>query len=550
MRLWGFGGFRTGDTDLVLNRATSTASSAAGALRVLRQAGLLAPVRPSRLTGMALAVLRYGITPTTAFVAGAVRHGDRVAVVDDNGATTYAELDARSNAAARMLSDRGINAGDRIALLARNSAEFLVALIALGKLGTTVVHLNTGFAGPALASALDDENVAAVVYDEEFTDLVSAGVTSRTGITTEEMTAAAKGDDSALPSPGHHGGQVILTSGTTGKAKGAERTAPGGLGGLESLTALLSAIPLRAAEPTVVAAPMFHTWGFAHLTIGGLLGSTLVVRRKFDAATTVADIADHKATALIVVPVMLQRIVDLKGDELSKHDTSSLRVVACSGSVLPVEVAQRFTKAFGDVIYNMYGSTEVAYATVATPQDLREAPGTVGRPLRGAVVRLVGDNGDEVGPGEAGRIFVGNPMTFQGYTSGGDKDRVEGLVATGDVGRFDEAGRLVVEGRDDDMIVSGGENIFPGQVEELLLARDDVDDVAVVGVPDEKFGARLVAHVVAANGRELDEEQIRGHVRDNLGRIYVPREVVLHDELPRNATGKVVKRELRQPSES
>jgi acyl-CoA synthetase (AMP-forming)/AMP-acid ligase II len=533
----------------VLNKVTTTATSATGALRVLRQAGLLAPVRPSRLTGMALAVMKYGITPTTAYVAGAVRHGDRVAVIDDNGATTYAELDSRSNAAARFLRERGINAGDRVALLARNSVEFLVALIALGKLGTTVVHLNTGFAGPALATALDDENVAAVVYDEEFTDLVAAGVESRTGITTEQMTAG-EGDDSPLPSPGNHGGQVILTSGTTGRAKGAERTAPGGLGGLESLTALLSAIPLRAGEPTVVAAPMFHTWGFAHLTVGGLLGSTLVVRRRFDAATTVADIAEHKATGLIVVPVMLQRMVDLHADELSKHDTSSLRVVACSGSALPVEVARKFTEKFGDVIYNMYGSTEVAYATVATPEDLREAPGSVGRPLRGAVVQLLDDNGNDVAQGEVGRIFVGNPMTFQGYTSGGDKDRVEGLVATGDVGRFDDAGRLFVDGRDDDMIVSGGENIFPGQVEELLLARNEIADVAVVGVPDEQFGARLVAHVVAANGANVDVEEIRGHVRDNLGRIHVPREVVVHDELPRNATGKVVKRDLRQPSES
>jgi fatty-acyl-CoA synthase len=315
------------------------------------------------------------------------------------------------------------------------------------------------------------------------------------------------------------------------------------------LTALLSAIPLRAGEPTVLAAPMFHTWGFAHLTIGGLLGSTLVTRRRFDPATAVADLAEHNATALVVVPVMLQRMVDLPADELAQHDTTALRVVACSGSALPVEVARRFSEAFGDVVYNMYGSTEVAYATVATPVDLREAPGTVGRPLRGAVVRLVDEHGQEVAPGETGRIFVGNPMTFQGYTSGGDKDRVEGLVATGDVGRFDDAGRLTVEGRDDDMIVSGGENIFPGQVEELLLARDEVADVAVVGVPDEQFGARLVAHVVAGNGKQVDTESLRSHVRENLGRIYVPREVVLHDELPRNATGKVVKRELSQDSD-
>jgi acyl-CoA synthetase (AMP-forming)/AMP-acid ligase II len=530
----------------VLTRVGSLADS----LRVLAGAGLLAPVRPDKLPGMGLAVARYGLTPTTAYAIGAVRHGDRVAIVDDTGPTTYAELDARSNAVAHGLRDKGIGPGSRAALLARNSAEWLIALLALGKLGATVVHLNTGFAGPALATALDDENVEAVIYDDEFSELVAQGVESRTGITTDELSQLASGDTSGLPAPGKHGGQVILTSGTTGRAKGAERNAPGGLGGLESLTALLGAIPLKAGETTVVAAPMFHTWGFAHMTVGGLLGSTLVVRRRFDPRRTVADIAEHRATGLAVVPVMLQRMLDVPADELKKHDTSSLRVVACSGSALPVEVARRFTEIYGDVIYNMYGSTEVAYATVATPTDLREAPGTVGRPLRGAVVKLLDDNLDEVEQGAVGRIFVGNPMTFEGYTSGGDKDRVGGLVATGDVGCFDENGRLTVEGRDDDMIVSGGENIFPGQVEELLLAREDVADVAVVGVPDEEFGARLVAHVVASNGQELDVEELRGHVRSNLGRIYMPREIVVHDELPRNETGKVLKRELRQPSES
>jgi fatty-acyl-CoA synthase len=291
---------------------------------------------------------------------------------------------------------------------------------------------------------------------------------------------------------------------------------------------------------------MFHTWGFAHFAIGGLLGSTLVVRRRFDAEATLADLAEHRATALIVVPVMLQRILELPDDVRSRHDTPALRVVATSGSAMPVEVARRFSEGFGDVLYNLYGSTEVAYATVATPEDMREAPGTVGRPLHGGVVRIVGDDGAPLETGEVGRIFVGNPMTFEGYTSGDDKNRLDGLVATGDVGRFDENGRLFIEGRDDDMIVSGGENVFPGQVEELLIARPELSDVAVVGVPDEKFGARLVAHVVASGHGEVDTEALRAHVRESLGRIYVPREVMVHDELPRNATGKVVKRELRE----
>src|SRR4051794_40729145 len=186
----GFSTGVSGETVGVLTRAVSLADG----VRVLARAGLLAPVRPDRLPGMGRAVVRYGLTPATAFVVGAVRHGDRVAVIDDNGPTTYAELEARSNAAARGLADKGVESGDRVALLARNSVEFLIALIALGKLGATVVHLNTGFAGPALATALDDENVKAVVYDDEFADLVSEGVRDRTGITIDEVSKFADGD--------------------------------------------------------------------------------------------------------------------------------------------------------------------------------------------------------------------------------------------------------------------------------------------------------------------------------------------------------------------
>jgi acyl-CoA synthetase (AMP-forming)/AMP-acid ligase II len=530
-------------------RAVSTATGAVSTVRLLAETRLLAPVRPDRIPGMAQAVIRFGTTPAAALAAGAARHPNRVAVCDDEGSFTYAELDRLSNAAAHGLLERGVEPGSRVALLARNSAGFVVAMAGLGKVGATVVYLNTGFAGPALARALDDENVVGVVYEPEFRELLAEGLRTRPGWLLDAAPFDESGSTQRPPRPSSHGSHVILTSGTTGRAKGAERSIPKGLGGLEPLTALLGAIPLRAGEPTVVAAPMFHTWGFAHLGVGLLLGSTLVVHRRFEPAVALADVDRHRATALIAVPVMLQRMLELPESATADLDLTSLRTVPTSGSALPVEVTRRFADRFADAIYNMYGSTEVAYATVASPADMRDAPGTVGRPVRGTVVRILDEDGNELPQGEVGRIFVGNSMTFAGYTSGGDKQRVEGLVATGDVGRFDEDGRLFVEGRDDDMIVSGGENIFPGQVEELLISLPDVADAAVVGVPDEKFGARLVAHVVARDGTSLDVDGLRGKVRESLGRIYVPRDVVLHDELPRNATGKVLKRELRSDEE-
>jgi acyl-CoA synthetase (AMP-forming)/AMP-acid ligase II len=202
--------------------------------------------------------------------------------------------------------------------------------------------------------------------------------------------------------------------------------------------------------------------------------------------------------------------------------------------------------AFGDTLYNLYGSTEVAWASIATPEDMRAAPGTAGKPPRGTVVRLYDERGVEVPRGATGRIFVGNEMLFEGYTGGGSKDVIDGLMATGDVGRFDDAGRLFVEGRDDEMIVSGGENVFPQEVEDLLARHPAVAEAAAIGVEDDQFGQRLRAFVVLEKGRQASEDELKGYVKQHLARYKVPREIVLLDSLPRNATGKVLKRELKE----
>jgi fatty-acyl-CoA synthase len=335
---------------------------------------------------------------------------------------------------------------------------------------------------------------------------------------------------------------VILTSGTTGRPKGATRSQPETL---HPAAALLSKIPLRARETTMIAAPLFHSWGFAHFTLGMALSSTLVLGRKFDPEATLALTAQRRASTLVVVPVMLQRIVELGPEAIRRHDLAALRVIALSGSALSPALATRAMELFGDVLYDLYGSTEVAWATIATPADLRAAPGTVGRPPRGTVVRLYDAAGRPVPQGETGRIFVANEMLFEGYTGGGRKDVIDGLMATGDVGHFDADGRLFVDGRDDEMIVSGGENVFPQEVEELLARHEGVADVAVVGVPDAEFGQRLKAVVVPRGEARLDADELKGYVRKHLARFKVPREVELVADLPRNATGKVLKRELK-----
>jgi fatty-acyl-CoA synthase len=275
-----------------------------------------------------------------------------------------------------------------------------------------------------------------------------------------------------------------------------------------------------------------------------LLGSTFVLRRKFDPEECLAEVARHRCDSLIVVPVMMQRILELPEETRRKYDVSSLKAVCASGSAVSGDLARKWMEAFGDTLYNLYGSTEVAWATIATPEDMRVAPGTAGRPPRGTVVRLYDERGREVPPGATGRIFVGNEMLFEGYTGGGSKDVIDGLMSTGDVGRMDEQGRLFVEGRDDEMIVSGGENVFPQEVEDLLARHEAVEEAAAIGVDDKDFGQRLRAFVVTRKGASVTDDELKAYVKQRLARYKVPREVVFVQALPRNATGKVVKREL------
>ncbi|MGA9859167.1 MAG: AMP-binding protein [Solirubrobacteraceae bacterium] len=519
----------------------------------LARAGILRPSRPDRALRAIVGLHRFGPTLAAGYLGAAARYPAAPALIDELGTLTFAEVDRRTNALARGLAGHGLREGDTIALLCRNHRGMVEASVAASKLGVHVVFLNTGFAGPQVTEVVAREGAAAIVYDEEFRPVVAAARDGRvslvawtegpdpTGDTTlQELIDTRVGDP--LPAPEQPGRAIILTSGTTGTPKGANRPSPNSL---SPVAALLSAIPLRARQTTVISAPLFHAWGFAHMLLSTALASTLVLRRRFDPEDTLRAIAEHRAGAMIVVPVMLQRMLEAGPEAIRAHDTTSLNVIAVSGSALPGPLAARVMDAFGDKLYNLYGSTEVAWATIASPQDLRQAPGTAGRPPRGTIVKVLGDAYEELPAGTSGRIFVGSEMLFEGYTGGGDKDRSGGLMATGDVGHFDAEGRLFVDGRDDDMIVSGGENVFPAEVEDLLAGHPAVREVAVLGVPDDEFGQRLRAVVSLQPGATVTEAEIQDHVRAHLARYKVPREVSFVDALPRNATGKILKRQLR-----
>jgi fatty-acyl-CoA synthase len=515
------------------------------------RSGMLGIDPPRKTAAVLRAIERLGPIGGAVSVAAA-RHGDRPGVVDERGSLTFGELGARSDALAVGMRARGVGEGDTIGILCRNHRGFLDITFGAAKLGARALYLNTDFAGPQLRDVCARENVSLLVHDEEYRDLV-APIAARHG-TLLGWTDGEPGDGTleavigenmgmVAPMPARRSQVVLLTSGTTGTPKGAPRHTGRSL---SPVGAILSKVPFRARESTYMAAPMFHALGFAETIVAIGLGDTVVCRRRFKPEVALDDVASHRCTALIVVPVMLQRMVGLIEDEPARFDTSSLRIVLVAGSQLEAELARRALRAFGDTIYNFYGSTEVAWATFATPEDLRAAPGCVGRPPFGTIVKLFDQDGAPVlGSNCTGRIFVGNGFHFEGYTGGGHKEVIDGLMSTGDVGHFDADGRLFIDGRDDEMIVSGGENVFPGEVEELLVTHPAIEEAAVVGVEDVEWGQRLAAFVVVRGGRQLSEDEVKEFVKANLARYKVPREVEFIDELPRNPTGKVLKRELR-----
>jgi acyl-CoA synthetase (AMP-forming)/AMP-acid ligase II len=522
-------------------------------VKVLRESGIVGLHRPDVAARVATTFLRWGASPATGIATAAIEYPHETALIDERGSLSFERLHRRSNALAHAFAEMGIGYGDGVGVMCRNHRGFIETTLAAAKIGASALYLNTMFAGPQLVEVMRREGPKALVYDEEFAGLldgVDESVTRITawcdggdsgGLTLDSLIAAGEGSN--LKPPPDKPRFVILTSGTTGTPKGAQRSSPDGL---LALAALIDKIPFRARETMMIAAPLFHSWGFFHFVMSLPTASTIVLRRRFDEEETLRAVQDHRAQVLAVVPVMLQRILRLPAETLGSYDLSSLRITSVSGSALPGELATAWMDRFGDSVYNLYGSTEVAYATVATPEDLRAAPGTAGRPPRGTVVRLYDETGREVPTGEVGRIFVGNEMSFEGYTGGGGKEAIDGLLCSGDVGHLDPEGRLFIDGRDDEMIVSGGENVFPREVEDLLADHDAVVEVAVIGVEDEEFGQRLKAFVVATTEVDVSAEELKAHIKANLASYKAPREIEFLGELPRNATGKVLKRELRE----
>jgi acyl-CoA synthetase (AMP-forming)/AMP-acid ligase II len=533
-------------------------------LLTMARRGLLNPGRPDRIVRQLDELRRWGFGLAGEVRQAAARSPDSVALIDDVvGTVTYGRLDAQVRRLARALpAVTGVRPGDRVGLLCRNHSGLVTAMIASVSMGADPVLVNTGLSAAQVSGVAAEQRLRVLIYDAEFAE-VTAGVPRDVHRVLADATPRRGGNPGHRRTPGpaslpvgatttlaglieqappgeprppeQPGRLIVLTSGTTGAPKGARRPNPAGFG---PLAAILSRIPWQVGDRMLISAPVFHTWGLSALQLALALRGTVVLQRRFEPATALRALAEYRCGSLVVVPVMLQRLLDVPRQ--ARPAVPDLRIVAVSGSSLPGGLATRFMDEFGDVIYNLYGSTEVSWVSIATPSELREDPGCAGRPPRGTRLVILDRRGRPVHAGAVGQIHVANEMLFDGYTSGHRHEPVDGLLPTGDLGHFSRTGLLHVDGRVDDMVISGGENVYPSEVENLLAGLPQVREVAVAGIPDAEYGQRLAAFVVLRPGERLDAEAVREYVRRHLARFAVPREIHFLNVLPRNATGKVV----------
>ncbi len=512
------------------------------AARSVLRSRLTPPLDPRANAQLIAALTRWGTTPALGYAGGSARHPDEVAVIDlddDLRSVTFQEIEHRTRAAATALAQQGFGPGVRVGLLGRNSRAYTEAMAAIARTGADTYYLNNGHSAAQLAQVAEREGITKYLADPSLADRCPPEETlTLAGGQWEEFANGAATAPGKPPATGRH---VILTSGTTGVPRGASRTAAP----VEAVIALLDGFPFRQRDTHLIAAPLFHAWGWMHHRLCALLDATQVLMRRPDPLHVLRAAAEHHAGVIITVPVVAQRMATLPEEKTRGIDLSALRVVAISGAPMAPPLVRRFSDRYGDVLYNLYGSTEAAFATVATPQDLRADPGSAGRPLPGVKVRVLDEDNHELPQGTPGRIFVGSSTSFEGYTDGSDRDRIGGLVWTGDLGVIDEHGRLRIMGRVDDVMIIGGENVHPLEVEEVLRHHPNVLDIAVVPRPDPDFGQRIVAHVVSDTEPDQQwHDEFMAWAAQRLAPAQRPVAVVVHDALPRNAAGKIMRRKL------
>lgn len=545
-------------------KAGEAAGRAAFAVRVLERTGFLGALSPTGIAEFARGALDLRPGPHLALILHARNKPEKIAAVEGRRRVSYGALDHEINQLGHALVEYGITVEDRIALMLPNCIQYVVAQQTIARVGATSVQIGTRLKSREIAHILQNAEPALVFVHRDFLpqlehalqqdvvvreeQVVTCGAgpeDSYLGVRYEEIIADRPGD--RPPATGSRGGGIIIyTSGTTGHPKGAARDMT--QTSLEPIGDLMARMGMTHDDRQLVVCPLYHSAAPAFASMSLALGGTVVLQDRFDPERVLDTIQRESITGAFMVPTMLARLADLDESIRRKYDLSSLRWILSGAAPLPSSTARRFQESFGRVLWNFYGSTETGLVTMAGPDDHEARPGTVGTVLRGNEVRVVDEEGYEVPVGEVGELYVRNEMLISGYHRDRESTRramADGFFSVGDMARVDEDRFYYIESRKHDMVISGGVNIYPREVENHLEAHPDIEEAAVVGIADAEWGESLRAFVVRRPGSSLSEQQVISFCRHGLADFKRPRSVVFLDTLPRTPTGKILKRDLR-----
>ena len=472
---------------------------------------------------------------------------------------SFGELDRRIDAIAQALVRRGFGRGTSVLLMMKNRPEFIEAATGVSRMGGAAVAVSWRSTANELVYLASHCGARAIVVEADLWPAVEEAKKQLPNVETiftvgghapgavrfeELLDGTARFDEPE--GAAEEAAVVIYTSGTTGKPKGAVRKFP--KEALPAVMRIIAETPMRVDDIHLVVCPLYHSTAFAFVTFAHLLGATAVILDEFKPEPFLQAIEHYGVTQTALVPTMLHRVLALGDETLDKYTTRSLRAIFSLGAPLPGPLAIETMDHFGDILYNLYGATEIGLVTIAKPVDLRAAPGTIGQVIPGNEIRLLDDAGSEVRPGSVGELYVRNKMLVAGYHKDAEATRSsmkDGFFSVGDLARCDRDGRYFIEGRKRDMVISGGVNVYPAEVEGVLEQHPALAEVAVIGVEDAEWGERVRAFVVRRPGQHVDEGELKSWTRERLAGPKVPRDFVFLDMLPRNPTGKVLKRELR-----
>jgi fatty-acyl-CoA synthase len=504
----------------------------------LARSGVLRPLTPRTTFEVGRQLLREGMKMHLVYTLHATQSPSRPAIIFEDTCRTWHQFLDRTRRLANHLIAWGVRPGNTVAIMLPNRPEFIEANAAVVRIGATVAYLNPRMPANEARTLLQRTGARVLVTHREDVN-ANARVLFVPGYYEGALAAAPNHEPDV--ERGADGKVVIFTSGTTGRPKGAVRSLEQSASP-SMLAGFLRTIPLRTSDVHMVVCPLYHSSGSGFATAAQLLGNPLVVVEKFSPEEFCRNVERHKVTTTAVVPTMLHQLTKWGGAK--RYDLSSLRVVVCTGAALREEVREAARDLFGEVVYDLYGSTEMAWVSVASPDDQRRKPGSVGKPVPGVDVRIVGADRKEVEPGQPGEIWAGSALGMEGYLDDpelqGERMR-SGFVSVRDIGYIDDEGYLFVVDRADDMIISGGVNVYPAETEIALESHPKVREAAVVGVPDPKWGEKIVASVV---GDSPDEAELIEWCKQKLAYASVPKEIRIVDELPRNDVGKVDKKRL------